>query len=107
VILEIKQVSLRLPPNEYAELCLGVLKRDDWKCRSCGYRQTLACHHIIYRSELGPDESWNLVTLCAACHAGEHSGNLTIDVAEGNYVGPNGGADSGLTFVRAEGWKPE
>jgi hypothetical protein len=100
-------MSIRISPEEYKTLCQRVMDRDEWKCRNCGYRQTLACHHIIYRSQQGVDESWNLVTLCASCHAGEHSGNLIIDVAEGNYVGPNGGADSGLTFVRAEGWRPE
>ena len=100
-------MSLRLPPEQYSALCQRVMTRDGWKCRSCNFRNNLHVHHIIYRSQGGEDASWNLVTLCEPCHSGEHAGNLTIDVAKGNYVGPNGGADSDLAFVRAEGWKPQ
>lgn len=94
-------MSLRLPPNEYAKLVAKVLARDGYKCRHCGYRQNLHAHHIVYRSEMGPDESWNLVTLCNACHDGVHSNGLIIDETQ-----PGKGADSELTFTRLEGWKP-
>jgi hypothetical protein len=95
-------MSLRLPPNEYAELCAKVLARDEWRCRHCKFRQNLHVHHIVFRSEMGPDETWNLVTLCHACHSGVHQGKLYIDEET-----PGKGADSELIFTRCEGWRPE
>lgn len=50
-----------------------VLKRDNCICRDCGrvlknYPQALDVHHIIMRRDGGPNEDWNLVTLCKTCH---------------------------------------
>jgi hypothetical protein len=92
-------MSLRLLPAEYHELCLRVLRRDGWKCRKCGWRQ-VSVHHIIFRSDGGKDESWNLVCLCEVCHNAVHAYELFISVAEGNWVGPGGGADGKLKFTR-------
>ena len=39
------------------------MDRDGWKCRNCGMRNGLHCHHVIYRSEMGVDVSWNLHTV--------------------------------------------
>jgi hypothetical protein len=91
-------MSLRLLEAEYRALCRIVLDRDQWKCRKCGYRQNLHVHHIIYRSQQGVDASWNLITLCYACHANTHGGDLYIEVAEGNFVGEGGGADGKIEF---------
>lgn len=63
-----KRGRIRLPPAEYKELCQLVLARDQWTCRRCPNRQNLQVHHIIKRSEVRIDASWNLVTLCYACH---------------------------------------
>lgn len=30
--------------------------------------QRIQVHHILYLSEGGPDEGWNLITLCENCH---------------------------------------
>lgn len=95
-------MSLRLPLEEYQTLCRGVLNRDNWKCRKCGYRQNLHCHHIIYRSSGGVDESWNLITLCELCHSKVHAYELFISVAEGNWVGPGGGANGTVVFTYAQ-----
>ena len=91
-------MSLRLLPEEYKILCRRVLDRDGWKCRHCGYRQNLGCHHIVFRSEMGVDESWNLIALCNECHDKVHAYTLFVFVAEGNHVGVGGGADGKVIF---------
>ena len=93
-------MSLRLPEDEYKALCRRVMNRDGWRCRNprCGFRGNLSCHHIIFRSEMGQDTSWNLVTLCSECHKRVHAYELSILVSEGNFVGEGGGADNKLIF---------
>ena len=92
-------MSLRLPTDEYAALRRTVLDRDGWKCRRCYYRQNLDCHHIIFRSEMGEDATWNLVTLCNECHAEIHDCKLYITAPAPNFVGEGGGADGKLLFL--------
>ena len=41
-------------------------------CRVCGCSQLLEVHHIKFRSRGGPDEAWNLVSLCKKCHGRAH-----------------------------------
>ena len=93
-------MSLRIPCDEYSALCRRVLERDGWKCRNprCGFRGNLHVHHIIYRSQRGKDESWNLITLCSECHDRVHAYELSIIVADGNFVGEGGGADGRVLF---------
>ena len=40
------------------------------KCRICGHSNDMILeeHHIIPKNHNGPDEEWNLVTLCPSCH---------------------------------------
>ncbi len=47
-----------------------VRQLDKHKCRSwgCGKRWNTEVHHIIPRSQGGPDKEWNLITLCPSCH---------------------------------------
>jgi 5-methylcytosine-specific restriction endonuclease McrA len=94
--------SLRLEPKEYALLVKQVLSRDGWKCRSCGMRSGLHVHHIVFRSQQGPDEMWNLLALCSACHDGVHK-----DVQDGEYgltiETPQNGV---IRFRRAPWWRP-
>jgi HNH endonuclease len=94
-------MSLRLEAEEYHALWMSVLERDGWRCRNtqCGMRNNLHVHHIIFRSELGPDESWNLVTLCSDCHDAVHAYKLFIGCYSLNFVGPGGGADGKLIFT--------
>jgi 5-methylcytosine-specific restriction endonuclease McrA len=97
-------MKLRLPPEEYAALCSSILRRDKYKCRSCGSRNNLHVHHIWFRSNQGPDEPWNLVALCSACHDGVHKNVqhgvyglvITIDAVSGE-----------VKMVRNWGWKPQ
>jgi 5-methylcytosine-specific restriction endonuclease McrA len=51
----------------YTVTRLEVADRDKRRCRVCGRRAT-DTHHILYRSQGGPDEPWNLICLCRACH---------------------------------------
>ena len=94
-------MSLRLPEEEYNLLKHSILVRDGWKCRHCGFRNNLAIHHVVFRSEQGPDETWNLAVLCTTCHDAIHEHNLTI-WADDQEVG----ADGPLEFTTHNGWRP-
>ncbi len=54
--------------------------RDGWRCQvpGCGSRAHLHAHHVIYRSRNGPDEGWNLVSVCRSCHEMIHSGCISV-----------------------------
>lgn len=60
----------RSVPYRLQQACF---RRDHHTCQQCGYtRQTkgdLHADHIIPRSQNGPDELANLITLCVPCHA--------------------------------------
>jgi 5-methylcytosine-specific restriction endonuclease McrA len=98
--------NLRLPTEAYRALCKSILQRDCWKCRSCGSRNALHEHHIVFRSQQGPDEAWNLITLCSSCHDGIHK-----DVKDGEYgltvvLQAPEGANTVVKFIRRAGWRP-
>lgn len=63
---------LRLDPDAYEALRLRVLRRDGWRCQSCGTISNLEVHHIQFRSHGGDDSEENLITLCCVCHAVIH-----------------------------------
>jgi 5-methylcytosine-specific restriction endonuclease McrA len=67
-----KLPRLRLEPRSYKQLCRQVMERDNWRCQICGSRQNLQVHHRQLRSQQGPDEDSNLITLCADCHERLH-----------------------------------
>ena len=67
-----KGPPLRLEAKKYEELRLQVLRRDSWRCQCCGTMSNLEVHHSEFRSQAGEDSEQNLITLCAACHAGVH-----------------------------------
>ena len=85
----------------WRKVCFVVDMRDERQCRCCDRRTNCDDlgilrghrHHIIYASAGGPDESWNLCTLCATCHNDEHV-KRTLRI-EGN-------ADQKLTFWRMD-----
>lgn len=56
-----------------SELHDAVIMRDEFRCRYCGRFTDLHVHHIKYRSEGGPDEETNLITLCSEHHDLMHS----------------------------------
>jgi ATP-dependent DNA helicase RecQ len=69
-----KRPRLRLDPESYKRLRQQVLRRDGWRCQSCGGRDNLQIHHKEFRGRSGDDSEQNLVTLCAGCHNSLHRG---------------------------------
>jgi len=67
-----KQPRIQLDPSAYDDLRLHVLQRDAWRCQICDSRQNLEVHHKNFRSQLGSDDDFNLITLCARCHERLH-----------------------------------
>jgi 5-methylcytosine-specific restriction endonuclease McrA len=67
-----KAARFRLDLSSYENLRQQVLRRDGWRCQSCGAMSNLEVHHREFRSHSGADSEENLITLCAACHAGVH-----------------------------------
>lgn len=55
---------------EFHEFRMSILCRDGFRCkiRGCKKRTRLTVHHIIHRRHGGPDEGWNVITLCRRCH---------------------------------------
>jgi len=70
----VKSSRLRLAPGLYANLRHEVLRRDGWRCQSCGAMSHLEVHHRELRSHSGNDADQNLITLCTRCHAAVHWG---------------------------------
>jgi len=63
---------LRLDPTSYEALRQAVLKRDGWRCQSCGTMSNLEVHHKQFLSHSGDDSEGNLITLCTECHDAIH-----------------------------------
>lgn len=67
-----KAVRLRLDPDSYESLRQQVLRRDSWRCQSCGAMTHLEVHHQQFRGHSGADTELNLITLCSDCHSEIH-----------------------------------
>ena len=67
-----KADHLRLDSVSYESLRQQILRRDGWRCQSCGTMSNLEIHHREFRSHSGEDSEENLITLCATCHARVH-----------------------------------
>ena len=63
---------LRLDPVSYEGLRQQVLRRDGWRCQSCGTMSNLEVQHKNFRSRSGNDSEGNLITFCRACHSAIH-----------------------------------
>jgi 5-methylcytosine-specific restriction endonuclease McrA len=48
-------------------------------CEACGSIKGLQTHHVFTRGSGAPDIEVNLVTLCVACHAKAHNGQIGRD----------------------------
>ena len=68
-----RRPRLQLDLNSFRLMRHSILKRDGWRCQSCGSRAGLEVHHITPRSKLGHDTEENLITLCWECHRQMHS----------------------------------
>jgi hypothetical protein len=73
----------------------AVLRRDHRRCVVPGCRNVLFLdlHHIDLRSEGGPNQQDNLITLCGAHHRAAHYGRLTV----------TGCVSAGVCFAHADG----
>jgi len=73
----------------------AVLLRDHRRCGVPGCRNArfLDVHHVQLRSEGGPNELENLLTMCSVHHRAAHRGELLVE----------GSAASGLRFYHADG----
>jgi len=69
-----KAPRLQLDPVSYEALRQQVLRRDGWRCQSCGAMSNLEVHHKEFRSHSGDDSELNLITLCSVCHSPAHRG---------------------------------
>jgi ATP-dependent DNA helicase RecQ len=67
-----KAARLRLDPLSFESLRQQILRRDGWRCQSCGAMSNLEVHHKQSRSHSGNDCEENLITMCTACHAIAH-----------------------------------
>jgi 5-methylcytosine-specific restriction endonuclease McrA len=67
-----KPRRVRLDSEAYGRLCQEILKRDSFRCQSCGSMQNPQVDHKKYRSQSGKDSEQNLITLCAPCHRAVH-----------------------------------
>jgi len=63
---------IRLDSILYERLRQQILRRDSWRCQSCGTMSNLQIHHQQFRSQAGADVESNLITLCADCHSMIH-----------------------------------
>jgi 5-methylcytosine-specific restriction endonuclease McrA len=68
-----KATPTRLDPLSYESLRQQILRRDSWRCQSCGTMSNLEVHHKQLRSHSCDDSEENLITLCFTCHASVHS----------------------------------
>jgi ATP-dependent DNA helicase RecQ len=80
-MIRAKAVRLRLDPLSYESLRQQILRRDGWRCQSCGAMSNLEVHHREFRSHSGEDSEENLITLCAPCHANAHNREPKTDRA--------------------------
>jgi len=81
-----KNPRLRLVPELYEHLGQQVLRRDGWRCQSCGTMLNLEVHHQELRSRSGDDSEQNLITLCAACHCIRNLGILFCKTNPTSYL---------------------
>lgn len=66
--------SEKLLGFEWGQKRLRILKRDEFRCISCGADKKLHVHHIVY---INGREPWqyrdgDLITYCESCHEWEH-----------------------------------
>ena len=71
-MIRAKSARWRLDPLSYESLCQQILRRDGWRCQSCGTISNLEVHHKQFRSHSGQDSEENLISLCSTCHASVH-----------------------------------
>ena len=76
------------PPRIPKKLRRAVKRRDRNRCRVPGCRNhcNLDVHHLWFWLHGGPNELWNLITLCEAHHMALHRGTLLIRGDHADHV---------------------
>jgi 5-methylcytosine-specific restriction endonuclease McrA len=66
----------------------AVLSRDQGLCRvpGCTNRAHTVLHHVVFRSDGGGHDVYNLIGLCSAHHRMLHAGYLGIEHEDGGYL---------------------
>ena len=64
-----KAERLRLDPVAYEALRQRILRRDGWRCQSCGTMANLEVHHKQFRSHSGDDSEESPSTLAVSRRA--------------------------------------
>lgn len=67
---------VKIPPK----IKSAVLKRDNYRCVVCknADKDSINIHHFIRVADKGQNETQNLVTLCANCHALVHANRIKL-----------------------------
>jgi hypothetical protein len=71
-------------------------------CARCGTHLNLHLHHVIFRSKRGPNEVWNLLTVCERDHACIHGGTLEVFLVSQGKVIWHSRADKIDRFLKDE-----
>lgn len=95
-IADDKIAAKALADAKWRSCCKIVDGRDHRRCRACLKRtdpnaiglQRAHRHHMERRGASGPNESWNVITLCAVCHPEVKAQRLRVE----------GNADDGAAF---------
>lgn len=81
-----------LPPS----LVLGVMRRDEYRCKLCGTKKNISLHHkggIVrskWLSKMGhSNDPSNIVTICPNCHDREHE-QARRDGVDSSQITPEG-----------------
>lgn len=103
--------------QHWRDVCRIVDRRDGHECRVCERRcsptaldmlQRAERHHVLPRGAGGPDETWNLLTLCKGCHEDKHvrgTLRLTGNADERNEIGRLAGVK--VERLLETGWMTE
>lgn len=70
-------VKMRDYPDDWDEMRVAILERDDYTCQGCGERNVqFQVHHIVPLGCGGTNTFRNLITLCEECHGRIHGGAI-------------------------------
>ena len=78
------------------------LVRDKFKCRVCGAKSNLQCHHIKPRAKGGTDKLSNLMTLCELCHENFHKEGLKLPKQKNSFYISAAHVQQGKNYLQAE-----
>lgn len=68
-------MSIKKPVKKF------VCARDGNACRKCGKSDSIQLHHVLPQRLGGPDDSFNLISLCHECHSSWHTVEATLGIS--------------------------